>query len=111
MPDRSERLRAQRTWAERAFADEPDAFAIEASRVAADAAKTAKLRALRLAKEATNPLARREDPVGRESKGRKPIARAKAGEVSKLHAEGLSIAKIAKQLEIGKASVFRILHA
>jgi DNA invertase Pin-like site-specific DNA recombinase len=44
-------------------------------------------------------------------RGRAPTARAKADDVMRLAAEGLSIGKIAKQLEIGKASVHRILNA
>ncbi len=44
-------------------------------------------------------------------KGRKPTARAKAEEVRALHAQGLSMGKIAARLEIGKASVHRALRA
>lgn len=44
-------------------------------------------------------------------KGRKPTARAKAPEVLKLKARGFKPDEIAKQLEIGRASVFRILRA
>src|SRR5271169_919225 len=44
-------------------------------------------------------------------KGRKPTARAKSAEVKKLSAEGISLSQIAKRLEIGKASVHRILNA
>jgi DNA invertase Pin-like site-specific DNA recombinase len=43
-------------------------------------------------------------------KGRKPTARAKANEVKKLHAQGLSMARIAQQLGIGKGSVHRALR-
>ncbi len=43
-------------------------------------------------------------------KGRKPTARAKTDEIKALHAEGLSMGKIAVQLGIGKASVHRALH-
>lgn len=43
-------------------------------------------------------------------KGRKPTARAKAGEVKALKAEGVSLSEIARRLQIGKASVHRILH-
>lgn len=42
-------------------------------------------------------------------KGRKPTAKAKAGEVMKLRNEGMGATKIAKQLNIGRASVYRIL--
>ena len=41
-------------------------------------------------------------------RGRKPTARAKAGEVRKLLAAGLSATKIAEQLKIGRASVYRV---
>jgi DNA invertase Pin-like site-specific DNA recombinase len=44
-------------------------------------------------------------------KGRKPTARAKATEIMKLRAEGVSMAEIAERLSIGKASVHRVLHA
>lgn len=43
-------------------------------------------------------------------KGRKPTARAKASEVLKLKERGFRPDEIAKQLEIGRASVFRILR-
>lgn len=42
-------------------------------------------------------------------KGRAPTARKRAGEVLRLKAEGISPAVIAKQLRIGRASVYRIL--
>lgn len=42
-------------------------------------------------------------------KGRKATARAKAGEVMKLHQEGVGGTEIAKRLGIGRASVYRIL--
>ncbi|MCA2008509.1 recombinase family protein [Tritonibacter mobilis] len=42
-------------------------------------------------------------------KGRKATARAKAEEVFKLHREGVGGTEIAKRLEIGRASVYRIL--
>jgi DNA invertase Pin-like site-specific DNA recombinase len=42
-------------------------------------------------------------------KGRTPTARAKAGEVKAMDAEGLSMGEIAKRLGIGKGSVHRIL--
>ncbi len=42
-------------------------------------------------------------------KGRQPTARAKAGEVLKLHADGTTPADIARKLTIGRASVYRIL--
>lgn len=44
-------------------------------------------------------------------KGRAPTAKAKSEEVVKLHAEGLGATAIAKQLGIGRASVYRILDA
>lgn len=44
-------------------------------------------------------------------RGRKPTARAKAGEIQALAAEGLSMARIAKQLGIGVGSVHRVLTA
>lgn len=44
-------------------------------------------------------------------KGRKPTAMAKADEVLNLNAQGLTRQKIADQLEIGVASVYRILRA
>lgn len=43
-------------------------------------------------------------------KGRKPTARAKTPEVLKLKERGFRPDEIAKQLEIGRASVFRILR-
>ncbi len=43
-------------------------------------------------------------------KGRKPTARAKTPEVLKLKERGFKPDEIAKQLEIGRASVFRILR-
>ncbi|MCB1462640.1 MAG: recombinase family protein [Nitratireductor sp.] len=42
-------------------------------------------------------------------KGRKATARAKADDVERLKAEGVRPAEIAKQLSIGRASVYRIL--
>lgn len=42
-------------------------------------------------------------------KGRKPTARAKTAEVIKLAGEGLSMGRIAEELQIGKGSVHRIL--
>jgi len=42
-------------------------------------------------------------------KGRKPTARAKAGEVATLVAEGVRPTEIARRLGIGRASVYRIL--
>ena len=44
-------------------------------------------------------------------KGRKPTARAKADEIRALSAEGVSLSEIARRLEIGKASVHRVLSA
>lgn len=43
-------------------------------------------------------------------KGRKPTAKAKAKEVLELHKEGAGATEIAKQLGIGRASVYRILE-
>ncbi len=42
-------------------------------------------------------------------KGRKPTARAKTDEVLQLKSEGMSATNIAKELSIGRASVYRIL--
>lgn len=42
-------------------------------------------------------------------KGRAPTARAKAAEVKRLKAEGMTADAIAERLDIGRASVFRIL--
>jgi DNA invertase Pin-like site-specific DNA recombinase len=42
-------------------------------------------------------------------KGRKPSAKAKAGEVKALHSEGLGATHIAQRLGIGRASVYRVL--
>ena len=42
-------------------------------------------------------------------KGRKPTARAKAGEIEALAAQGVSMGEIARRLDIGKASVHRVL--
>ena len=42
-------------------------------------------------------------------KGRKPTARAKSDEVLRLKSEGMSAINIAKELNIGRASVYRIL--
>lgn len=44
-------------------------------------------------------------------KGRKPTARAKAGDVLRLKKEGVGATAIAKRLGIGRASVYRILEA
>lgn len=44
-------------------------------------------------------------------KGRAPTARAKAGDVLRLKAEGMTGDAIAEELGIGRASVFRILRA
>ncbi|MFB9151401.1 recombinase family protein [Roseovarius ramblicola] len=43
-------------------------------------------------------------------KGRSPTARAKAGQVLALQAEGIGAAEIARRLRIGRASVYRILN-
>jgi DNA invertase Pin-like site-specific DNA recombinase len=42
-------------------------------------------------------------------KGRKPTAREKGAEARKLHAGGMGATEIAKQLNIGRASVYRVL--
>jgi DNA invertase Pin-like site-specific DNA recombinase len=42
-------------------------------------------------------------------KGRKPTAQAKAAEVMKLHKAGVGASEIARQVGIGRASVYRIL--
>jgi DNA invertase Pin-like site-specific DNA recombinase len=42
-------------------------------------------------------------------RGRAPTARAKAGEVARLRADGLGAAKIAERLKISRASVYRVL--
>ena len=44
-------------------------------------------------------------------KGRKPTARAKAADVHRLVADGLTREAIAAQLDIGVASVYRVLRA
>ena len=44
-------------------------------------------------------------------KGRKPTARAKADDIRRLAAEGVTREAIAKQLNIGVASVYRVLKA
>jgi DNA invertase Pin-like site-specific DNA recombinase len=44
-------------------------------------------------------------------KGRKPTARARAGEIKALDAEGVALSEIARRLGIGKASVHRVLRA
>jgi DNA invertase Pin-like site-specific DNA recombinase len=43
-------------------------------------------------------------------RGRAPTARAKSDEVKRLDADGVSLSEIARRLEIGKASVHRILN-
>ena len=43
-------------------------------------------------------------------KGRKPTARAKAGEIRQLHAQGMTPTAIAKKLGIGRASIYRVLQ-
>jgi DNA invertase Pin-like site-specific DNA recombinase len=43
-------------------------------------------------------------------KGRKPTARAKLAEVTALHAQGIGSSEIARRLNIGRASVYRMLH-
>jgi DNA invertase Pin-like site-specific DNA recombinase len=58
--------------------------------------------------------ARRFVPVAKAKaakkyKGRKPTARAKADDVIRLDAEGLQRTEIARRLDIGVASVYRVL--
>ncbi|MBM6595337.1 recombinase family protein [Microvirga pudoricolor] len=43
-------------------------------------------------------------------RGRKPTARVKADEIKVLHSRGTSLSEIARRLEIGKASVHRVLN-
>src|SRR4051812_17926212 len=43
-------------------------------------------------------------------KGRKPTARAKAGEIRQLHTQGMTPTAIAKKLGIGRASIYRVLQ-
>jgi DNA invertase Pin-like site-specific DNA recombinase len=47
----------------------------------------------------------------RKYKGRKPTARAKAGEAVDLHGQGKKVSEIAKTLGIGRGSVYRALEA
>ncbi|MGP9818573.1 helix-turn-helix domain-containing protein [Salinarimonas sp. NSM] len=42
-------------------------------------------------------------------RGLAPTARAKAGDVRRLHAEGIDPAEIARRVGIGRASVYRLL--
>ncbi len=42
-------------------------------------------------------------------KGRKPTARAKSDEVLAMHRDGIGATQIAKELGIGRASVYRII--
>ena len=42
-------------------------------------------------------------------RGRKPTARARASEITALHAQGVSVSEIARRLGIGKATVHRVL--
>ena len=44
-------------------------------------------------------------------KGRKPTARAKAGDAVRLFREGKKVAHIAKELGIGRGSVYRAIEA
>ena len=43
-------------------------------------------------------------------KGRKPTARAKSDDVMKLHRQGIGASEIAREVGIGRASVYRILQ-
>jgi DNA invertase Pin-like site-specific DNA recombinase len=63
-----------------------------------------------------SPQGRQREGIARAKsegkyKGRAPTARAKADEVKRLDADGVSLSEIARRLEIGKASVHRILAA
>ena len=42
-------------------------------------------------------------------KGRKPTVRAKIDEIRKLQSDGISVSQIARQLGVGRASVYRVL--
>ena len=42
-------------------------------------------------------------------RGRRPTVRARANEITALHAQGVSLSEIARRLGIGKASVHRVL--
>ena len=44
-------------------------------------------------------------------KGRRPTARAKTNEIKDLSAQGVSLSEIARRLNLGKASVHRVLRA
>jgi DNA invertase Pin-like site-specific DNA recombinase len=44
-------------------------------------------------------------------KGRKPTARARAAEIATLKANGVRPVEIARRLEIGRATVYRVLGA
>jgi DNA invertase Pin-like site-specific DNA recombinase len=44
-------------------------------------------------------------------RGRKPTARAKADDAVRLYRDGKRVAHIAKELDIGRASVYRALEA
>jgi DNA invertase Pin-like site-specific DNA recombinase len=61
----------------------------------------------RLARSTTDLL--RKAKLDGKYKGRKPTARAKAAEVIRFNAEGLQRTEIARRLEIGVASVYRVL--
>jgi DNA invertase Pin-like site-specific DNA recombinase len=53
----------------------------------------------------------RDSPDEGKYKGRKPTARAKADQITKLAAAGKSRGAIAAQLEVGVASVYRVLSS
>jgi DNA invertase Pin-like site-specific DNA recombinase len=66
--------------------------------------------------ERTRMLERQKEGIAKAKsegkfKGRKPTARAKADRIMELHKEGVKAAEIAHRLEIGRASVYRVLGA
>ena len=66
--------------------------------------------------ERNNMLERQKEGIAKAKsegkfKGRKATARAKSDQILKLRAEGIKPAEIAHRLEIGRASVYRVLNA
>ena len=66
--------------------------------------------------ERTRMLERQKEGIAKAKsegkfKGRKPTARAKADRIMELFREGVKAAEIAHRLEIGRASVYRVLGA
>lgn len=64
--------------------------------------------------ERTRMLERQKEGIAKAKtlgkfKGRKPTARAKADRIIELHNEGVRATEIAHRLEIGRASVYRVL--